>query len=231
MGHAVFRRSIATFKCDPYVGMGIRSSSEIGDDENPLVVDIKRLDRIISRANGKRGRHDRHDITDEYIQERIKERDQKIRNLLDMIKNKSYKHGLSIDDIKIYKRNILTKNRNRYKKLANALQTKKWYEEQQSNMNNSRYKLILGNIQEQINDLKSSVKDNSLEEDNLSAEDYREKQLNINAQLKNLNKVERPTGVTINKFDPPQRHIIRGGNRTYCTKRRPSCITHRRKGS
>ena len=46
--------------------MGI-SSSEIGDDENPLVVDIKRLDRIISRANGKRGRHDRHDITDEYI--------------------------------------------------------------------------------------------------------------------------------------------------------------------
>ena len=32
-----------------------------------------------------------------------------------MIKNKSYKHGLSIDDIKIYKRNILTKNRNRYK--------------------------------------------------------------------------------------------------------------------
>ena len=148
-----------------------------------------------------------------------------------MIKNKSYKHGLSIDDIKIYKRNILTKNRNRYKKLANALQTKKWYEEQQSNMNNSRYKLILGNIQEQINDLKSSVKDNSLEEDNLSAEDYREKQLNINAQLKNLNKVELPNGVTINNKGRPQRHITRGGNRTYCVKRRPSCITHRRKGS
>lgn len=103
MGHAVFRRSIATFKCDPYVGMGIRSSSEIGDDENPLVVDIKRLDRIIARANGKRGRHH---ITDEYIQERIKERDQKIRKLLDMIKNKSYKRGLSIDDIKIYIKEI-----------------------------------------------------------------------------------------------------------------------------
>lgn len=115
--------------------------------------------------------------------------------------------------------------------MANALQTKKWYEEQQSNMNNSRYKLILGNIQEQINDLKSSVKDNSLEEDNFSEEDYRKKQFNITAQLNKLNTVKLPNGYKLNEFGRPQRHTTRGGNRTYCAKRRPSCITHRRKGS
>lgn len=209
--------------------MGIfGASSEIGNDENPLVVDIKRLDRVIASANGINGRHH---ITDEHIQERIKERDQKIRKLLDMIKNKSYKHGLSNDDIKIYKRNTLTKNRNRYKQMANKkmenelklLNEKKWYEIDIPNTTNSRYnsryKSILDNIQKQINNTVSLT------------EAYRIKQYNINAQLKNLNKVELPNGVTINNKGRPQRHTTRGGNRTYCAKRRPSCITHRRKGS
>jgi hypothetical protein len=166
--------------------MGI-SSSKIGDDENPLVVDIKRLDHVIRNANGTRGRHT---INSEYIQEKIEERDKKIRNLL----NKSDKRGLSNDDIKIFKRNILTQHIKRYRNLANKL------------MRNETTTSLAGT--------------------------YREKQFNLQAQLKNLNKVELPNGVILNKYGRPLRtRHPRGGTRTYCAKCKPSCITHRRKGS